>query len=141
VANLGDELMIDSKCPECDLINSSRALTRLILQGRRFEENLAALFKGKRPGIVRFCSGEEKAASGVRSDPRDNGCISSTDRGHDHAIAKSLNLGRKMVGLSRAQRRLGRRRRDCSSRHRCGKGRSIVRIGASHVVVGQSRLR
>jgi TPP-dependent pyruvate/acetoin dehydrogenase alpha subunit len=141
VANSDDELMFDSKCPECDLIKSRGALARLFLQGRRFEEKLAALFKGKLPGIVRFCSGEDKAASGVRSDLRDNGRISSTHRGHDHPIAKSLNLGRKMVGLSRAQRRLGRRRRDCSSRYRCGKGRSTVRIGASHVVVGQSRLR
>ncbi len=60
---------------------------------RRFEETAADLFlKGQIPGFLHVYVGEEAVAAGVMAHLTDRDYISSTHRGHGHAVAKGARL-------------------------------------------------
>lgn len=68
-------------------------LYRRMVRIRRFEEKAEALFLGGRlPGFVHLSIGQEAVAVGVcsRLTPQDQ--ITSTHRGHGHAIAKGMSV-------------------------------------------------
>lgn len=60
---------------------------------REFEEGVKFLFlEGKMPGTIHQCQGQEATAVGVCTALRDNDWITSTFRGHGHALAKGLTM-------------------------------------------------
>jgi pyruvate dehydrogenase E1 component alpha subunit len=60
---------------------------------RTFEETAADLFlKGQIPGFLHVYVGEEAVAAGVMAHLTDQDYISSTHRGHGHAVAKGARL-------------------------------------------------
>lgn len=60
---------------------------------RAFETRVEALFKeGRLPGFVHSCAGQEAIATGVCSRLDRADYITSTHRGHGHAIAKGIEL-------------------------------------------------
>jgi len=67
---------------------------------RVFEERISELFlAGKLPGFVHTYIGQEAIAAGVCAALRDDDYITSTHRGHGHAIAKGLGPDRIMAEL------------------------------------------
>jgi TPP-dependent pyruvate/acetoin dehydrogenase alpha subunit len=67
---------------------------------RQFEDRVKALFlEGIMPGTIHQCQGQEAAAVGVCAALRDNDFISSTFRGHGHALAKGLTVQEMMDEL------------------------------------------
>jgi acetoin:2,6-dichlorophenolindophenol oxidoreductase subunit alpha len=67
---------------------------------RIFEENAADLFlKGQIPGFLHVYIGEEAVAAGVMAHLTDQDYISSTHRGHGHAVAKGARLDVMMAEL------------------------------------------
>jgi pyruvate dehydrogenase E1 component alpha subunit len=69
------------------------ALYRMVLTIRRTEEALAALLaEGLIPGFIHLSIGQEAVAAGVMSVLTKADTITSTHRGHGHAIAKGMNL-------------------------------------------------
>ena len=66
---------------------------RLMVRIRRFEERAEALFLGgKLPGFVHLSTGQEAVAVGVCSQLLETDLITSTHRGHGHAIAKGMSV-------------------------------------------------
>ena len=60
---------------------------------RQFEEGIKFLFlEGIMPGTIHQCQGQEATAVGVCSALRTNDFITSTFRGHGHALAKGLSM-------------------------------------------------
>ena len=60
---------------------------------RQFEEGIKFLFlEGIMPGTIHQCQGQEATAVGVCSALRPNDFITSTFRGHGHALAKGLSM-------------------------------------------------
>jgi acetoin:2,6-dichlorophenolindophenol oxidoreductase subunit alpha len=60
---------------------------------RAFETSIESLFKdGELPGFVHSCAGQEAIAVGVCSQLTSADYITSTHRGHGHAIAKGIAL-------------------------------------------------
>ena len=60
---------------------------------RQFEDRVKALFlEGTMPGTIHQCQGQEAAAVGVCAALRENDFITSTFRGHGHALAKGLTV-------------------------------------------------
>lgn len=60
---------------------------------REFEEGVKFLFlEGKMPGTIHQCQGQEATAVGVCSALRKDDWITSTFRGHGHALAKGLSI-------------------------------------------------
>jgi len=60
---------------------------------RRFEDRVKALFlEGVMPGTIHQCQGQEATAVGVCAALRENDFITSTFRGHGHALAKGLTV-------------------------------------------------
>jgi TPP-dependent pyruvate/acetoin dehydrogenase alpha subunit len=60
---------------------------------RQFEDRVKALFlEGVMPGTIHQCQGQEGTAVGVCAALRPNDFITSTFRGHGHALAKGLTL-------------------------------------------------
>src|SRR6478736_5740929 len=58
---------------------------------RQFEEQVKALFlEGAMPGTIHQCHGQEATAVGVCAALNKNDFITSTFRGHGHALAKGL---------------------------------------------------
>jgi TPP-dependent pyruvate/acetoin dehydrogenase alpha subunit len=58
---------------------------------RRFEERVKALFlEGTMPGTIHQCQGQEATAVGVCAALEEQDFITSTFRGHGHALAKGL---------------------------------------------------
>ena len=58
---------------------------------REFEEGVKFLFlEGDMPGTIHQCQGQEATAVGVCAALRDDDYITSTFRGHGHALAKGL---------------------------------------------------
>ena len=58
---------------------------------REFEEGVRFLFlEGAMPGTIHQCQGQEATAVGVCAALRPDDFITSTFRGHGHAIAKGL---------------------------------------------------
>lgn len=67
---------------------------------RAFEETAAELFlKGQIPGFLHVYVGEEAVAAGVMAHLTDRDYISSTHRGHGHAVAKGARLDMMMAEL------------------------------------------
>jgi pyruvate dehydrogenase E1 component alpha subunit len=67
---------------------------------RTFEETAADLFlKGQLPGFLHVYVGEEAVAAGVMAHLADNDYITSTHRGHGHAVAKGARLDMMMAEL------------------------------------------
>ena len=67
---------------------------------RNFENTLHDIFaKGEIPGFVHLYAGEEAVAVGVCSHLTDDDYITSTHRGHGHAIAKGCDLNGMMAEI------------------------------------------
>ena len=73
---------------------------RTMVRIRVFESRVEELFKaGRLPGFVHSYLGQEAVASGVCAVLRRDDYITSTHRGHGHAIAKGMGLGPLMAEL------------------------------------------
>ena len=60
---------------------------------RTFEERVKLLFlEGSMPGTIHQCQGQEACAVGVCSALREDDYITSTFRGHGHALAKGVTV-------------------------------------------------
>lgn len=69
------------------------SLYRRMLLIRQFEERLKSLFlEGIMPGTIHQCQGQEATAVGVCAALRESDFITSTFRGHGHALAKGLTV-------------------------------------------------
>jgi pyruvate dehydrogenase E1 component alpha subunit len=76
------------------------AMHRTMVRIRLFEERVQELFLGRKlPGFVHVYVGEEAVAAGVCSVLHADDYITSTHRGHGHAIAKGVGLDRLMAEL------------------------------------------
>lgn len=76
------------------------ALHRTMVEIRMFETRVEELFlAGKLPGFVHTYIGQEAIASGVCARLRPDDYITSTHRGHGHAIAKGIPLRSMMAEL------------------------------------------
>ena len=76
------------------------ALHRTMVLIRVFESRVEELFKaGKLPGFVHTYLGEEAIAAGVCARLRPDDYITSTHRGHGHAIAKGMSPAALMAEL------------------------------------------
>jgi pyruvate dehydrogenase E1 component alpha subunit len=68
-------------------------LHRRMVRIRLFEEEAGKLMEGgKMPGFLHLYVGQEAVAAGVMTTLRDDDVITSTHRGHGHAVAKGANL-------------------------------------------------
>ena len=73
---------------------------RTMIRIRLFETRVEELFKaGKLPGFVHTYLGQEAIAAGVCETLRSDDYITSTHRGHGHAIAKGIELDGIMAEL------------------------------------------
>ncbi len=80
-----------------DMETNRKAYRKLFLI-RSLEEKLEALFaKGKIPGFVHTYIGQEAIAVGVCANLRTDDYVTSTHRGHGHAIAKGIDLNGLMA--------------------------------------------
>src|SRR5687768_3454209 len=60
---------------------------------REFEERVKFLFlEGKMPGTIHQCQGQEATAVGVCAALESHDYITSTFRGHGHALARGLGI-------------------------------------------------
>jgi len=108
-------------------------LLRTMIRIRTFESRVEELFLNKKiPGFVHLYIGEEAIATGVMANLRKDDWITSTHRGHGHAIAKGAQTDRMMAEL------FGRKTGYCK-----GKGGSmhiadfsVGMLGANGVVGG-----
>jgi pyruvate dehydrogenase E1 component alpha subunit len=67
---------------------------------REFEEGVKYLFlQGSMPGTIHQCQGQEATAVGVCAALRDDDFITSTFRGHGHALAKGLSVDEILLEL------------------------------------------
>ncbi len=109
------------------------ALLETMVRIRTFETKVEELFLNKKiPGFVHLYIGEEAIATGVMANLRKDDWITSTHRGHGHAIAKGAKTDRMMAEL------FGRKTGYCK-----GKGGSmhiadfsVGMLGANGVVGG-----
>ncbi len=109
------------------------ALLRTMVRIRSFETRVEELFLNQKiPGFVHLYIGEEAIATGVMANLRKSDWITSTHRGHGHAIAKGASIDRMMAEL------FGRKTGYCK-----GKGGSmhiadfsVGMLGANGVVGG-----
>lgn len=77
-----------------------RELYRTMLRIRRFEESVSSLFaRGRMPGFTHSYIGMEAVAAGVCVGLKPSDLVTSTHRGHGHAIAKGLDLAGLMAEL------------------------------------------
>ena len=68
-------------------------LYRRMLLIRQFEDRVKSLFlEGIMPGTIHQCQGQEATAVGVCAALQENDFITSTFRGHGHALAKGLTV-------------------------------------------------
>lgn len=68
-------------------------LYRQMVRIREFEEGVKYLFlQGSMPGTIHQCQGQEATAVGMCSALRGDDFITSTFRGHGHALAKGLTM-------------------------------------------------
>jgi pyruvate dehydrogenase E1 component alpha subunit len=68
-------------------------LHRRMVRIRLFEEEAGKLMEGGRmPGFLHLYVGQEAVAAGVMATLRDDDVITSTHRGHGHAVAKGADL-------------------------------------------------
>ncbi|HTJ63705.1 MAG TPA: thiamine pyrophosphate-dependent dehydrogenase E1 component subunit alpha [Alphaproteobacteria bacterium] len=74
-------------------VSQHAALYRMVATIRQVEEALAALLaEGLIPGFIHLSIGQEAVAAGVMSVLTQADTITSTHRGHGHAIAKGMKL-------------------------------------------------
>ncbi len=67
---------------------------------RKFELTVQENYKkGEIPGFIHLCNGQEAVAVGVCSNLRKSDWITSTHRGHGHALAKGVNVNKIMAEL------------------------------------------
>jgi len=77
-----------------------KELLRTMIRIRSFETRVEELFLAKRiPGFVHLYIGEEAIASGIMANLRRDDWITSTHRGHGHALAKGAQMNRMMAEL------------------------------------------
>jgi pyruvate dehydrogenase E1 component alpha subunit len=77
-----------------------REIYRKMVAVRTFEETAADLFlKGQLPGFLHCYIGEEAVAAGVCAHLTPQDMITSTHRGHGHAVAKGARLDMMMAEL------------------------------------------
>jgi len=113
--------------------NEMLGLLRTMIRIRTFESRVEELFLNRKiPGFVHLYIGEEAIATGVMANLTKKDCITSTHRGHGHAIAKGAETNRMMAEL------FGRKTGYCK-----GKGGSmhiadfaVGMLGANGVVGG-----
>lgn len=75
-------------------------LYRTMVRIRRFEEKTESLFlAGRLPGFVHLSIGQEAVAAGVCAHLAPEDYITSTHRGHGHAIAKGMDPAAMMAEL------------------------------------------
>ncbi len=75
-------------------------LYRMMVTIRRFEETVSSLFaRGRMPGFTHSYIGMEAVAAGVCVGLRPEDLVTSTHRGHGHAVAKGLSLAGLMAEL------------------------------------------
>lgn len=74
-------------------------LLATMLKIRRFEETLKRIHQHKVPGMVHLYIGEEAVATGVCAHLTPEDKITSTHRGHGHAIAKGADVKLMMAEL------------------------------------------
>lgn len=80
--------------------DTALAMHRTMVRIRVFESRVQELFaEGKLPGFVHTYVGEEAIAAGVCARLRSDDYITSTHRGHGHAIAKGMSLRALMAEL------------------------------------------
>lgn len=80
--------------------DTSLEIYRTMVRIRVFESRVQELFlEGKLPGFVHTYIGEEAIAAGVCARLRPDDYITSTHRGHGHAIAKGMSLRALMAEL------------------------------------------
>ncbi|MDD5018336.1 MAG: thiamine pyrophosphate-dependent enzyme, partial [Eubacteriales bacterium] len=66
-------------------------LYEMMYKLRRFEEEASATYKsGEIPGFVHLYHGEEAVAAGACANLGTEDIVSSTHRGHGHAVAKGV---------------------------------------------------
>ncbi len=76
------------------------ALLETMVRIRTFETRVEELFLNKKiPGFVHLYIGEEAIATGVMANLRKDDWITSTHRGHGHAIAKGAKTDKMMAEL------------------------------------------
>lgn len=77
-----------------------RAMYRMLLACREFEERLYHLFLTEAmPGTMHQYTGQEAVAVGICAALRKDDYITSTHRGHGHAIAKGVSLASLMAEM------------------------------------------
>ena len=87
--------LIETMTPELAL-----GIHRTMVRIRVFESRVEELFKeGKLPGFVHTYIGQEAIAAGVCAALKRDDYITSTHRGHGHAIAKGMELAPVMAEL------------------------------------------
>lgn len=78
----------------------ARCIYKTMNEIRFFEEKVHKIFSdGQIPGFVHLYVGEEAVATGVMSQLTDDDYITSTHRGHGHAIAKGCDLNGMMAEI------------------------------------------
>ncbi|MGS0643901.1 thiamine pyrophosphate-dependent dehydrogenase E1 component subunit alpha [Staphylococcus hominis] len=78
----------------------ARWIYKTMNENRFFEEKVHKIFSdGQIPGFVHLYVGEEAVATGVMSQLTDDDYITSTHRGHGHAIAKGCDLNGMMAEI------------------------------------------
>ena len=76
------------------------ALYRTMVEIREFELKAYELFRsGKMPGFIHLYVGEEAVAAGVCAHLRKDDTVTSTHRGHGHALAKGITAEAAMAEL------------------------------------------
>ena len=71
-----------------------------MLDIREFEEGVKFLFlEGSMPGTIHQCQGQEATAVGVCAALRNDDFVTSTFRGHGHALAKGLTMDEMLIEL------------------------------------------
>ncbi|HVX67116.1 MAG TPA: thiamine pyrophosphate-dependent dehydrogenase E1 component subunit alpha [Bryobacteraceae bacterium] len=71
-----------------------RALYRSMMRLRKFESKLQEVYRsGVMPGFIHLYLGEEAVAAGVCAHLRKDDYVTSTHRGHGHALAKGIPMG------------------------------------------------
>jgi pyruvate dehydrogenase E1 component alpha subunit len=76
------------------------ALYRTMVEIREFELKAYELFRsGKMPGFIHLYVGEEAVAAGVCAHLRRDDTVTSTHRGHGHALAKGITAEAAMAEL------------------------------------------
>ncbi len=76
------------------------SLYRTMVEIREFEIKARELFRsGKMPGFIHLYIGEEAVASGVIAHLKEDDYVTSTHRGHGHALAKGISAREAMAEL------------------------------------------